>query len=229
MGGCCCGYRRAKVSRRRFSCGGAFAAIVVAVALSACGSGAEQNAGEPHGNFPVQVTSSFPTHQSLAQETNMVVSVKNTGHKTLPNVAVTVTNPKYGDAAQSFGLLIPENAAGQPLLASRSRAIWIINQSPGACGYSCKHLGAGAGASAYTDTWALGRLAPGKTATFAWHLTAIQAGTYKVRYRVAAGLNGYAKAVTAGGRQVSGTYAVTISNAPPSAYVQSNGTVVSSS
>jgi hypothetical protein len=203
-------------------------AAVAAVLLSACGSTSEQNADEPHGNFPVQVSSSFPTHQRLAQATDMVVSVKNTGRETMPDVAVTVTDPAYGDAAQSFGVLIPENAAGQPILASRSRAVWIVNQAPGPCGYSCKHLGAGGAATAYTDTWALGRLAPEKTATFKWRLTAIQSGTYKVRYQVAAGLNGYAKAVTASGRPVSGGYTVTISSAPASTYVESDGAVVSS-
>lgn len=207
-------------------CGGMLTAAVAAVLLSACGSSSEQNAGEAHGNFPVKVASSFPTHQRLAQATDMVVSVKNTGHATMPDVAVTVTNPAYGDAAQSFGVLIPENAAGQPILASRSRAVWIINQAPGECGYSCKHLGPGGAATAYADTWALGALPPGKTATFKWHLTAIQAGTYKVRYQVAAGLNGYAKAVTTSGGPVSGSYTVTISNAPQSTYVENNGAVV---
>jgi hypothetical protein len=164
----------------------------------------------------------------LAQQTDMVVSVKNTSRRTLPDVAVTVTNPRYGDAAQSFGLLIPDNAAGQPILASRSRPVWIINQAPGPCDYSCKKLGPGGGATAYADTWALGALAPGQTATFQWRLTAIQAGTYKVQYQVAAGLNGYAKAVTAAGQPVSGTYAVTIASAPRSTYVKNNGAVVTS-
>lgn len=203
-------------------------AAAAAVLLCACGSTAEQNAGEPQGNFPVQARSSFPTHQRLAEATDMVVSVKNTGHATMPDVAVTITNPRYPDAAQSFGVLIPENGPGQPILASRSRAVWIVNQAPGQCGYSCKHLGPGGAATAYTDTWALGALRPGQTATFKWRLTAIQAGTYKVRYQVAAGLNGYAKAVTAGGGPVIGTYAVTISNAPQSTYVEKNGAVVSS-
>jgi len=147
--------------------------------LSACGSQSEQNVGEPHHSFTVKVTSSFPAHQRLAQQTEMVVSVKNTSNRTMPDVAVTVTNPRYGDAAQSFGLLIPKPGTGQPLLASRSRPIWIINRAPGACGYSCKALGPGGAATAYTDTWALGALPPGKTATFEWHLTAIQAGTFK--------------------------------------------------
>jgi hypothetical protein len=204
------------------------AAATAAALLAACGSGTEQNPGERPGSFQVKVTSSFLTHQRLAQETDMVISVKNTGHRTIPDVAVTITNPRYGDAAQSFGVLIPQNRAGQPILASRSRPVWIIGQAPGPCGYSCKHLGPGGTATAYTDTWALGRLAPGKTATFNWHLTAVRAGSYTVRYQVAAGLNGYAKAVTAKGLPVSGSYAVTISSAPRNTYVESNGAVVSS-
>jgi hypothetical protein len=215
------------VSGWKLRCGAGLTAAATAVLLNACGTASEQNAGEPHTSFPMKVTSSFPTHQRLAQETDMVVTVKNTGHATMPDVAVTVTNPEFGDAAQSFGLLIAENHAGQPILASRSRPVWIINRAPGQCGYSCKHLGPGGAASAYSDTWALGPLAPGRTATFRWDLTAIKAGTYRVRYQVAAGLNGYARAVTAAGRPVSGGYAVTISSAPQSTYVESNGTVVS--
>jgi hypothetical protein len=199
---------------------------MIAGLVAGCGSGGTQNPGEPHANFPVQVTSSFPTHQSLAQQTNFVVSVKNTGKATIPDVAVTVTNPKYGPAAQSFGLLIPENGAGQPILASRSRPAWIIDQAPGPCGYSCKTRGPGGAATAYTDTWALGRLAPGQTAKFDWHLTAVQAGSYTVRYQVAAGLNGFAKAVTAANKPASGSYAVTIAHAPQSTYVENDGTVV---
>jgi hypothetical protein len=212
------------MSGRRIGFRALLAAALVAATVSACG-GSEQNPSEPHGNFPVTVTSSFPTSQKLAQETEFVVSVKNSGHATIPNVAVTVTDPKYGDAAQSFGMLLPANGQGQPILASRSRPVWIITQAPGKCGYSCKNRGPGGAATAYTDTWALGKLKPGQTATFSWHLTAIKAGAFTVRYQVAAGLNGYAKAVTASGGQVSGQYRVKISQAPQNAYVEPNGTV----
>ena len=228
FGGWSCGYPRSWVRGRSVISGGMLTAAAAAALLGGCAGASEENAGERHGNFQVQVTSSFPTHQRLAQQTDMVVSVKNTGHATMPDVAVTVTDPKYGDAAQSFGVLIPENAAGQPILASRSRAVWIINQAPGLCGFSCKSRGPGGAATAYTDTWALGALRPGHTATFKWLLTAIQAGTYRVRYQVAAGLNGYAKAVTVRDRPVSGSYLVTISSAPANTYVESDGAVVSS-
>lgn len=201
------------------------AALAVAGLVSACG-GTEQNPGEHHGRFPVSVTSSFQTSQRLAQQTRFTVIVRNTGHRTIPNVAVTVTDPRYGSAAQSFGTLLGPNAAGQPILASRSRPVWIINRAPGPCGYSCRARGPGAAATAYSDTWALGSLAPGHTATFQWRLTAIQAGDYTVEYQIAAGLNGYAKAVLSGGAPARGRYRVTISSTPLQTTVQSDGQVV---
>ena len=197
------------------------ALLATAGLVTGCG-GSEQNAAEPHGRFPVSVASSFPASQRLAQETSFMVRVKNVGRDVIPNIAVTVLNPRYGTAAQAFGTVIPANAAGQPLLASRSRPVWIVDQEPGPCLYSCRHRGPGGAATAYFNTWALGRLAPGHTAVFRWKLTAVQPGAYTVEYEVAAGLNGYAKAT---GSTARGRFDVRISSAPPSVTVQSNGRV----
>ena len=199
---------------------------VFAVASLVAGCGAtEQNAGEPHGQFPVSVSSSFPSSQRLAERTAFTVRIKNVGSKVIPDVAVTVLNPRYGTAAQAFGTLLPENGSGQPILASRSRPVWIIDQAPGPCGYSCRHRGPGGAATAYSNTWALGRLAPGHTAVFSWKLTAVQAGAYTVEYEVAAGLNGYARAVLANDSPARGRFAVHISSAPPQVTVLGNGQV----
>jgi hypothetical protein len=203
------------------------AALAVAVAglVAACG-GTEQNAGEPHASFPVRVSGSFPTNQRLAQQTRFTLTVRNAGHAAIPNVAVTLTNPKYGSAAQAFGTLLAPNRPGQPILASRSRPVWIVNQAPGPCGYSCRKRGPGAAATAYSNTWTLGRLAPGHSVRFQWKLTAVQAGAYTVEYQVAAGLNGFAKAVLPGGGPARGRYRVTISSKPAQTTVQSDGKVV---
>jgi hypothetical protein len=199
---------------------------MVAVASLVAGCGAtEQNAGEPHGKFSVSVSSSFPASQTLAEQTSFTVRIKNVGKAAIPDVAVTVLNPKYGAAAQAFGKLIKANSAGQPILASRSRPIWIVDQAPGRCGYSCKYRGPGGAATAYTNTWALGKLAPGGTAVFRWKLTAVQPGAYTVDYEVAAGLNGYAKAVLSGGAPARGHFDVHIASAPATVTVQSNGKV----
>ena len=198
------------------------------LALSACGGGGpRQDANEPNKQFPVQIsTARFPVSQQLSQHSDLVIAVKNTGGATIPDINVTITNPDYGTAAQSFGQLIAAPSPGQPILASRSRAVWVLDKPPGPCGYSCSQGGPGGAATADADTWALGKLAPGQTATFDWGVTAVHPGTFTVRYEVDAGLNGRAKAVGAGNQPVSGTFHVTITSKPRQAYVNNSGQVV---
>ena len=190
--------------------------------LAACGGGgAKQDAHEASGSFPVQVTASFPTSQRLSQHTHMVVTVRNAGSKTIPDVAVTVTDPPWGTTVQPFGERIAEVD-----VANHSRAVWIVDQPPGPCGYSCQGGTFGSGATASTNTWALGALKPGATATFDWGVTAVTAGHFTVAYRVAAGLNGHAKAELQGGGAPGGQFNVAISGAPATAYVNNNGQIV---
>lgn len=199
-------------------------ALAVASLVAGCG-GTGAGTGERPTSFPVAVASSFPAAQQLAQQTSFTVRVRNVGRRTIPDVAVTVLNPKYGSAAQAFGTLIPANRPGQPILASRSRPVWIIDQAPGPCGYSCHNRGPGGAATAYSNTWALGRLAPGHSVSFRWKLTAIAAGPQSLVYEVAADLNGAARAVLRNGSPARGRVNVTISATPPNVTVQSNGRV----
>src|SRR6478735_9525547 len=73
-----------------------FAAAVllpsIALGLSACGDDAQsQDANEPEGNFPVEVTmAKFPTEQRLAQTSDLILSVKNTGDQALPELVFTI-------------------------------------------------------------------------------------------------------------------------------------------
>jgi hypothetical protein len=105
--------------------------------------------------------------------------------------------------------------------------VWVIDQGPGPCEYSCRQGGAGAAPTAYSNTWALGRLAPGATARFDWHVTAVQPGSFTVSYQVAADVDGGpARAVTAAGDgPVTGSFRVTISSSVPRPYVTSSGQV----
>lgn len=200
------------------------AMLAIAGLVAGCG-GTEQNAGEHPGRYPVSISSSFPADQTLAEQTSFTVRIKNVGKAAIPDVAVTVLNPKYGAAAQAFGRLIKSNSAGQPILASRSRPVWIINQAPGPCGFSCHSRGAGGAATSFTNTWALGKLMPGHTAVFRWKLTAVQPGAYQVEYEVAAGLSGLAKAVLPDRSPARGHLDVHISSTPPAVTVHSNGKV----
>lgn len=200
---------------------GAVAPIVV---LSSCGGSATQDANEPSGPFPVSVAAAtFPSVQRLAQHTHLVISVRNAGTKTIPDVAVTITNPATGTAAQAFGHLLSGTTQG---LASRSRPVWIIDRPPGPCGYSCQAGGPGAAVTAYANTWAMGPLRPGATATFDWAVTAVKAGTHIVQYRIAAGLGGKAKAVLAGGGIPTGKFKVIVTTRPKRSFVNNKGQIV---
>jgi hypothetical protein len=200
------------------------AGAAISLAVSACGGGPRQDAHAPSGHFTVEVPSaSFPASQSLSQHTQMVIIVRNPGPKTIPNVAITITDANYNTTAQAFGY-----RSDQPYLANPSRPVWIVDQGPGAsaCQFSCQAGGGGGAVTAYSNTWALGSLVPGRTATFTWHVTAVKPGTHVVHYRVAAGLNGNAVAELAGGQTPQGTFVVTVRQAPQQAYVTNSGKVV---
>ena len=224
-------FRRA-LSRRSLSAGACgFLAVVAAGALlSACGGGQSQDANEPSGNFPVRAVATFPNAQRLAQHSRMVVIVHNTGNKTIPNVAVTICNvtcaypaPRgQGSAAGAFAADISQEGA-----ANLSRPIWIVDTPPKPCtAATCSQGSSGGAVTAYSNTWALGALAPGRTATFIWRVTAVQPGVHTLAWEVAAGLNGKAKAVQ-NGTIPRGKITVLVRKAPAKTYVTNSGKVVS--
>ena len=165
------------------------ATAVVAFAVGGCGGGERQDKNEPSGTFSMSVVkAAFPTSQSLAKQEALTISVRNTDSRAIPDLAVTVDS--FSTRSQQQGLADPE------------RPVWIVDEGPSG------------GTTAYTNTWALGRLAPGATRTFTWKVTAIQPGTHTVKYRVAAGLNGEAKAKVNGREDFQGSFTVAISGKP---------------
>jgi hypothetical protein len=181
------------------------ASALAALLLAGCGGGARQDAGEPARSFPMKVVAaSFPAAQSIARETHLTLAVRNTGARTVPNVAVTI---------DSFNYL-----SDYPELADRIRPIWAIERGPGAVAsppVETENVSLGGGAeTAYVNTWALGALAPGKTKTFVWRVMPVKPGSYTVHYTVAAGLAGKAKARLASGGAIDGHFAVYIKPAP---------------
>ena len=163
---------------------------VVALLASGCGGGGErQDEDEPSGNFSVDVVSAtFPEQQKLAERVALRLRVRNSDSKTIPNLAVTVDG--FSRRSEQQGLADP------------TRPVWIIDEGPRG------------GVTAYTNTWALGRVKAGETKEFVWEVTPVKAGRFEVKYRVAAGLDGKAKAVLAGGDRPAGSFAVQISREP---------------
>ena len=138
----------------------------------------------------------------------MRIRVRNPGDEALPNVAVTVETKgkKPGDGPVAFA-----QSADDERLADPNRPVWVLDQEPKG------------GTSSYANTWSLGPLAGGQTATFEWKVTAVEPGSYSIAYRVAPGLDG--KARLADGSKARGTFAVTISDEPVPARVNDKGEV----
>jgi hypothetical protein len=188
------------------------------LAVAGCGGGERQDENEPEGNFPVEVVrATFPEQQKLAKSSDMVVTVRNAGNDTIPNIAVTVNG---------F-----DKRKTDPDLADPSRPVFALNgvQVKIAGFPEAKDAGPRGCDTAYVNTWACGPLKPKEQRTFRWSVTAVQAGDFKVDWRVAAGLDGKAKAVAAGGGPAPrGQFSGKISDAAPDVRVADDGkTIVS--
>jgi hypothetical protein len=184
--------------------------VVTTVLVAGCGSGPRQDADEPSGSYKLEVAAAkFPASQSIAQDSRMIVTVRNDDTKAAPNVAVTVeTDPsKAGQGTVAFGQRVDDSR-----LSDNERPVWVVNEGPPG------------GDSAATNTWALGRLGPGETRTFTWKVTAVEPGSYTLRYRISPGLAGKAK-LASGGR-TDGLFKVTIDDKPVPARVDDDGNVV---
>lgn len=165
----------------------------LAVLVAGCGSGERQDANEPSGSFDVEVSADFPEKQRLARQEQLVVDVRNTGTEAIPNVAVTLEP----------GFSVRSNRQD---LADPNRPVWILDDGP---------VGGG---TAYTNTWALGNLPAGESRQFVWKVTPVRSGSFEVGYRVSAGLDGKARAVS-DGDEPRGEFNVRVSGKPAQARV----------
>jgi hypothetical protein len=184
------------------------------LALGGCGGQKSQDENEPEGNFPIEVVNaSFPTRQKLAQRSELSITVRNAGSETVPNIALTVNG--FTERRQN------------PNLADPERPIFVINGVPrdiGGLPESKEDSPEGCD-TAYVNTWACGPLRPGREKTFRWSVTAVEAGPYNIRYRVAAGLDGKAKATPSAGR-LSGRFSGSVSDKAPDSRVADDGKTV---
>jgi hypothetical protein len=194
-----------------------------ALAMAGCGGGSKQDADEHAGNYPVKVVrASFPQNQSLAKNSTMEIVVQNAGQQMIPMISVTV---KCGAAlGGSFSTATQDTNVADP-----ERPQFVVNKIPTATERVNPPLDPAPleRSSAFVDTYPLGPLAAGRSATFRWDVSAVKAGSYRLCWRVNAGLYGKAKAVPAsGGEPISGEFKGTVSRKPPQARVGDDGTTV---
>ncbi|MFM8527479.1 MAG: hypothetical protein ACKOBH_05130 [bacterium] len=199
----------------------------LSLAIAGCGSSGErQDADEPSGEFPVEVLEAkLPERQKLAETSNLVLEVRNSGSETIPDLAVTIntrasdlTVEEAGIANGSFSIRTDRED-----VAVKTRPVWILNADWPKLNGSDTSAGA---QRVQTNTYAFGELAVGETATMTWNLNAVATGSYTVAWVLSAGLGGKAEAVDATGGPVQGEVTVEISGKPAKLRVDAQCNVV---
>jgi hypothetical protein len=188
----------------------AAAVLATAVLSAGCGGSPRQDADEPKGTYRLEVADAkFPASQAIAESSTMSIRVRNADSKAAPNVAVTVeTDPgKPGRGTAAFGQRVDD-----PRLSDPERPVWVVDDGPKG------------GDSAATNTWALGPIKAGETKEFRWKVTAVEPGSYTIKYRISPGLDGRAR-LARGGR-TDGSFQVQIQDKPVPARVDDDGNVV---
>jgi hypothetical protein len=202
--------RRARVARSRTPIAPALLVVASGVIASGCGGGTRQDASEPARSFDMKIVrASFPAKQAVAQPTTLELQVRNTGSRTVPNVAVSLDSLSYTEH--------------YPELAANKRPIWAIEKGPGPVARppveSQEVSQLGGAQTAYVNTWALGPLAAGQTQTFRWQLVPVKPGAHTVNFQIAAGLAGKAKIASVSGRPLGGRFSVNVAPAPATTHV----------
>jgi hypothetical protein len=195
--------------------------LALAASVVACGE-SSSNADETEGTYEMKVVkATFPTEQDLGQTSSMNIALRNTGEKTVPTTAITISIAgKEGETSMlPFGIRDP-----QPDLAQPDRPVWVLAEGyPKAAGETTKRGGA---TTSSRKTFDFGSLKPGATVEGVWKLSAVKAGRFTVLYGVDAGLGGAAKAETDTGVEPGGSFKVQITDATPNTEVTDSGEVV---
>jgi hypothetical protein len=213
---------RRQPGRSRGGAVAAAAAVALALFLSACG-GDDTSAApeEASGSFPVEVvTAQFPAEQRLGETTLLRLGVRNSGDETLPGLVVSFsTGGRQGsNSSLPFGYRSPEPGLAQP-----DRPIWVLAADYPKANGSAKRAGA---ETANLKSFNFGPLEAGETTEAVWKLIAVRSGDHVLRFTIAGGLGGEARAETAPGTGAGGSFATRISAVPPNTVVRDNGEVV---
>ena len=196
---------------------------LAASTAAGCGGGQQQDASAPHGNFRVAVDeATFPADQQLARDSVMTIRVHNPSRRTIPNINVTL---KCGPGLRGSFLTLSQT----PGVADPRRPQFVVNTIPTRGARHAPPLDPAAieRTSAMTDTYPLGPLSPGASATFQWNVTAVVAGPYRICYHVNADLYGDARPVrTIGSLPLQGSFVGIVSNAAPRTCIGPNDTSV---
>jgi hypothetical protein len=169
----------------------AFAALLLVFCAGGCGGGERRDASSGGGGvYTVDIVRArFPVHQHLGDRRAFVLTVRNTGERAIPNLAVTLRGffRRGGGSAQ----------------ADSRELVWLVDDEPVNS------------VTAVQDTWTAGELRPGATRTMRWNVTPSLAGIHRLAYSVAPDLVGAARIRATGGVRARGVMTVRVDAAPP--------------
>ncbi|HYH59736.1 MAG TPA: hypothetical protein VD790_11030 [Thermoleophilaceae bacterium] len=192
------------------------ACAAVLVGMTGCGGGERQDENEPEGDFEVEVVeASFPSEQKLAKRSELVIVVRNTDTKAIPNIAVTLKGLDYRKE--------------DPGLADQRRPQFVVNgkfKNFGNIEDAQAQTPNGIENPTYVDTWSLGPLEPNESKRFRWDVTAVRAGPYELNWAVAAGLDGNARAVNVNGEAPTGSFVGRVSDEAPQTRIAADGKTI---
>jgi hypothetical protein len=174
--------------------GAAVAAASLVLTAAGCGGGERRDAGTVDRTYTVDIVrAQFPARQQLGDNPAFVMTVRNAGEATIPDLVVTLHgfSQRSGDASQ----------------ADTRNLVWLIDESPPGSD------------TAIEDAWAAGPLQPGAQVTLRWRVTPVLAGTHALHYAVAADLAGRARTRLAGGGRPRGSITARVDDRPPPARV----------
>ena len=195
--------------------------VALTASLAACGGESSSGDTEAAGKYPVEIVrAEFPTEQRLGETALLRLGVRNTGDRTMPVLTVTISVGGRDGQASSLPFTIHDP---QPGLAQPDRPVWVLAATYPRLAGSSRPGGA---QSANQKTFNFGRLEPDETVEAIWKLSAVKEGRFPLLYSVGAGLGGKGKAVTDGGTEPDGSFAVEISSVPQDTEVTDDGRVI---
>lgn len=203
-------------------------ALTGAAGLAACGADDSRDIDERAATYAVAVSDArFAPQQRVAADEDLRLTVRNTGREDIPQLTVTVsTRDRTAGAVQAQASF--DTQLG-PQAGAATRPVWVPTAgfpkalADGASAADLAAAPAGGAAAAQPGTYVFGALPAGASRTLVWRVTPVRPGRYEVRYAVAAGVAGAAKAVGADGEPVGGSFGVRIGAEPEGACVVSDG------
>lgn len=150
--------------------------VFTAALATGCGGQPRQDKDAPTGNWEVTVLDwQFAEKQPLGEPQDFVLKVRNSDTRAIPQLIVTIGGLR--------------ETVYQPGAATDVRPIWMLKEPDYAnvTPYNAK----------LSQSFNLGKLEPGETATYTVNLTPLRRGRHEVTYRLSPALFGENKVVNA--------------------------------